>query len=93
VRVLPETIDFTLITNMAGIGALGFTTIGALLRYDHNSWIAIAADEVPRDPVVRRAHPVGARTHGASPDRVVEFLPYDPSSRIGFRQTAPKPHR
>jgi hypothetical protein len=36
VRVLPETIDFTLVTNMAGIGALGFTTIGALLRYDHD---------------------------------------------------------
>ena len=36
VRVLPEVIDFTLITNMAGAGALGFTMIGAVLRYDHD---------------------------------------------------------
>jgi len=36
VRVLPEVIDFTLITNLAGVGALGFTMIGALLRHDHD---------------------------------------------------------
>jgi hypothetical protein len=34
VRVLPEVIDFTVVTNMAGVGGLGLTMIGALLRYD-----------------------------------------------------------
>jgi hypothetical protein len=32
--VLPEVIDFTLITNRAGAGALGFTVFGAAMRYD-----------------------------------------------------------
>jgi membrane associated rhomboid family serine protease len=34
VRLLPEVIDFTLVTNLAGAFGLVFTMIGALLRYD-----------------------------------------------------------
>jgi hypothetical protein len=34
VRVLPEVVDFTLVTNMAG--ALVLTIVGALLRLDHD---------------------------------------------------------
>jgi hypothetical protein len=36
VRLLPEVTDFTLVTNMAGAGALCLTMIGAFLRYDHD---------------------------------------------------------
>jgi hypothetical protein len=36
VRVLPEVVDFTLVTNMAGTGALVLTIVGALLRLDHD---------------------------------------------------------
>ena len=34
VRVLPEVVDFTLITNAAGFGALAATMVGAALRFD-----------------------------------------------------------
>jgi hypothetical protein len=36
VRVFPEVIDFTLVTNAAGAGGLAMTMIGAFLRYDHD---------------------------------------------------------
>jgi hypothetical protein len=36
VRVLPEVVDFTLVTSMAGTGALVLTIVGALLRLDHD---------------------------------------------------------
>jgi hypothetical protein len=36
VRVLPEVIDFSLITNMAGVLAIAFTMFGAVMRYDHD---------------------------------------------------------
>jgi hypothetical protein len=36
VRVLPEVIDFTLITNAAGFGALATTMVGAALRFDRD---------------------------------------------------------
>ena len=34
VRVLPEVIDLSIIATTAGLGALTFTTYGALRRYD-----------------------------------------------------------
>jgi hypothetical protein len=37
-RVLPQTIDFTLITNMAGIGALGFTTTAPCCATTTTAW-------------------------------------------------------
>jgi hypothetical protein len=37
VRVFPEVVDFTLITNAAGFGALSTTMVGAALRFDARS--------------------------------------------------------
>jgi hypothetical protein len=34
VRVLPEVIDISIVLAFAGLGALGFTSYGALRRYD-----------------------------------------------------------
>lgn len=34
VRVLPEAIDISLVSTMAGLGALTFTTYGALRRFE-----------------------------------------------------------
>jgi hypothetical protein len=36
VRVLPEVVDFSLITDTAGVCAVAFTMLGAVLRYDRD---------------------------------------------------------
>lgn len=50
VRVPPQVVDFSLIIDAAGVGAVGFTMLGAILRYDRDRlargvygtmWIAV----------------------------------------------------
>ena len=36
VRLLPRVIDFSVITDAAGVGAVAFTMAGAVLRYDRD---------------------------------------------------------